>query len=64
MIGDVLLWANSEEEALENLHLTLEHSREKRIKLNLDKCEFVLSDVKYYGHIIRQSGITPNLRKK
>ena len=37
IIDDVLLWADSEEEALENLRLALKHCGEKGIKLNLDK---------------------------
>ena len=63
IIDNVFLWADSKEEALENLRLTLESCREKGIKLNLDKCKFVVSKVKYYGHLIRQSGITPNEQK-
>ena len=35
IIDDVSLWADSEEEALENLHLTLEHSRKRGISSNL-----------------------------
>ena len=63
IIDDVLLWAGSEEEALENLCLTLERCREKGIKLNLDKCQFVGFEFKYYGHIVKQSGINPSEEK-
>ena len=51
IIDDILLWANTQEEALKNLCLTLERCREKGIKLN------------FHDHISKSSEITLNEEK-
>ena len=63
IIDDILLWANSKDEMLKNLRLTLQRCQERCIKLNLEKCQFMVSEVKYFGHVISVDGIKPNSQK-
>ena len=63
IIDDILLWANSKDEMLKNLCLTLQRCQERGIKLNLEKCQFMVSEVKYFGHVKSVDGIKPDPQK-
>ena len=58
IVDDILLWAYTKEEALENIRKTLDRCREVCIRLNLAKYKFSVQEVKYFGHIISQNGIS------
>ena len=62
-IDDILLWANSKDEMLKNLRLTLQRCQERSIKLNLEKCQLMVSEIKYFGHVISVNGIKPDPQK-
>jgi hypothetical protein len=57
-IDDLLTWASSIEELLENLEKIFSALREKGLTLNPGKCEFGMSEVEFVGHLIDESGIT------
>ena len=57
IVHDILLWADTKKEALENIRKTLDRCREVGIRLNLAKCKFYVQEVKYFGHIINQNSI-------
>ena len=58
IVDDILLWADTKKEALENIRKTLDRCREVGIRLNLAKCKFYVQEVKYFGQIINQNGIS------
>lgn len=45
------------------LHHGLEVLRSVSLKLKLSKCEFLLTTIKYLGHIISAQGVAPNADK-
>ena len=63
IVDDILLWADTKEKALENSRKALDRCREVGIRLNLAKCKFCVQEVKYFGHILNQNGISPDSDK-
>ena len=47
------------EEHLQSLDCVLQILETAGLQLNKDKCKFVLSKVKYLGHVIDASGLHP-----
>lgn len=62
-IDDIFIWGSTKEEHDERLKKVLQLAREKNIKLNLQKCKFGKTEVKYLGHIISSEGIRPDETK-
>ena len=63
MFDDILVFADSVEKHNECLDRILKRCRDVGIKLNLDKCQFYMSEVKYIGHIISKDGMKPDPSK-
>lgn len=57
MYDDVLVFSSTPEEHYARLRLALERAQKCGVKLNRSKCQFMLSEVKYLGHIISAGGI-------
>ena len=57
-VDDVLIYSASREDHAIHLRVVLELLREHRLYAKLSKCEFWLSEVKFLGHVISQSGIS------
>jgi hypothetical protein len=66
---DILLFGSgdTEEEALrnhnKNLEQLLKRLREANLKLNREKMELCKNNVKFYGHILTNNGIKPDMSK-
>ena len=60
MFDDILIFANSVDEHNRCLEKILSRCRDVGIKLNVDKCQFYMSEVKYIGHIISKEGMKPD----
>lgn len=56
-IDDILLYAQSEEEYLDNLRTLFSRLLLHNITLNPDKCRFCLTEVEFVGHLISRDGI-------
>ena len=48
-IDDILVYSKSEEEHAEHLRIVLEVLKEKKLYVKLSKCEFWLSEVRFWG---------------
>ena len=57
MYDDVLIFGSTEEEHNERLRTALGRARKNGVKLNKNKCKFLLSEVTYVGHVISSQGI-------
>ena len=57
MYDDVLIFGSTEEEHNERLRTALVRARKNGVKLNKNKCKFLLSEVTYVGHVISSQGI-------
>jgi hypothetical protein len=56
-INDILIFSKNEEEHDEHLCLVLQKLRENQLYGKLNKCEFLLKEVSFLGHIISEGGI-------
>jgi hypothetical protein len=56
-IDDILEYSKNEEEHAGHLHVVLQRLREHRLYAKLSKCDFLLMEIKFFGHTISQAGI-------
>ncbi|KAL7304666.1 hypothetical protein TKK_0002912 [Trichogramma kaykai] len=56
-IDDTLIWAETVEQSNEILKKVLEQAKKYNVRFNKDKCKFNVTEVRYMGHIINQSGL-------
>ncbi|KAI0994898.1 hypothetical protein K3495_g13281 [Podosphaera aphanis] len=62
-LDDVLVYSTSEEEHRHHVNLILQKLREAGLQLDINKCKFEASEVKYLGLIISRKGIEMDLQK-
>ena len=60
---DVLVAGNTPEEHVQRLRTTFQRAREHGQRYNLEKCQFNLHEVKYYGHVISADGVKADPKK-
>ena len=60
LIDDVLVFANTEEQHSARLQATLRRIQIAGVTLNLDKCLFNQSEIKFLGYIINKDGVSPD----
>ena len=58
-LDDILITGSSQEEHVSNLKEVLSRLQQAGLRLRKDKCEFMVSSVKYLGHIIDANGLHP-----
>ncbi|XP_053685726.1 uncharacterized protein LOC128735256 [Sabethes cyaneus] len=62
-IDDILIWAESDDELLNKIKIVLGRLKIYNVKVNAEKCEWFVSQVKYLGHILSEAGVLPNPEK-
>ena len=62
-MDDIIIFSTSLEEHIKHLKLVFEKLREARLKIQLDKSEFLRTEVEFLGHLITRKGIKPNPKK-
>ena len=65
-IDDILVYSRSEAEHVEHLRVVLQTLRDRQLYAMLDKCEFWLSQVHFFGHVVSRDGVSlihPRLRQ-
>ena len=62
-LDDIVILGTFLQEYLENIEKVFKRLREANLKIQLDKCEFLRTEVEYFGHIITTEGVKPNPRK-
>ncbi|KAK2703432.1 hypothetical protein QYM36_018105 [Artemia franciscana] len=60
IIDDIIVYGDTQEEHDERLAAILERALVKGIRFNEEKCEFSVSRVKYFGHVISSEGMQPD----
>jgi hypothetical protein len=63
IVDDIIIWGHTKEEHDKNLRNVLQRCRQKGIRLNKDKLEVGISEVRYFGHIISSEGLKPDPEK-
>ena len=56
-IDDIMVYSKNEEEHKEHLRLVLEKLKEHQLYAKFSKCEFLLKEVGFLGHVISGEGI-------
>jgi hypothetical protein len=59
-LDDVLIFSAALEEHVENVKVVLMTRSEAAMILNLEKCQFLVMEVKFLGHIVSAEGIRPD----
>ena len=62
-VDDILITGPTIEEHLSNLDHVLQTIETAGLRLNKSKCEFLLPQVEYLGHVIDESGLHPTQEK-
>ena len=60
---DIIVWGSTPAEHDERLQHVLEKCREANLKLNKEKCEFRLNELKFVGHIFSADGVRADPEK-
>ena len=60
---DIIVFSQSFSQHLEHLQLVFDRLKEAKLTLKPSKCQFAVTSVKYLGHIMSPSGVTPNPEK-
>lgn len=58
-IDDLIITGTSLEDCYKNLEKVLQKLYEYRVKVNLDKCQFFCSEIKFLGHLLCEKGVKP-----
>ena len=60
-MDDIIVFSNGLEEHIKNLSTyVLNKLKSARLKVQLDKCEFLRKEVEFLGHIVSENGVSPN----
>ena len=62
-IDDVLIWHETPEKLNRVMKVVFERLKKFNVKVNLEKCQFIVQEVKYLGHVLSSEGIKPNSEK-
>ena len=62
-LDDILVFADTEQQLIDNLILIFNRFQSHSITLNPEKCEFGLTEVEFVGHIINENGLTFSVDK-
>lgn len=56
-IDDILVYSKTNEEHAEHLRVMIHTLQDKKLYAKLSKCEFLLREVSFIGHVISSGGI-------
>ena len=59
-LDDILVYGRTFKEAVKNLKMVLRRLKSKGVKLRVDKCQFLKTEVRYLGRVISEHGYRPD----
>lgn len=62
-MDDIIIFSTSLQEHISNLTQVFQKLRDSKLKIQLDKSEFLRQNVEFLGHVITPNGIKPNPNK-
>ena len=62
-LGDILIFSQSWEEHVKQIPQVFDTLQKHRLYLNMDKCSFAMTNIKYLGYVIDSIGIHVDLEK-
>ena len=63
LMDNILIYGKDEEEHQKHLEAVMHRLKKAKITLNVDKCHFAQSTIKFLGQIVNQDGIQPDPEK-
>lgn len=62
-LDDIIIIGHNLEDHLNNVCKVLERLAQFNLKIQLDKCEFLIRETEFLGHIVTSNGVRPNPEK-
>lgn len=62
-VDDILVISKTVDEHVQNLRTIYEKFRRANMSININKCEFLRTEIKFLGHIISEEGVKPDPEK-
>ena len=62
-VDDILIYSKTKEEHEDHLRIVLQTLREYQLYTKFSKCEFLLTKVKFLGHVVSASGVSMDSEK-
>ena len=62
-VDDILIYSQSEKEHEDHLTIVLQALRQHRFYAKFSKCEFWLTEVRFFGHVVSASGVLVDSKK-
>ena len=62
-VDDILIYSQLEEEHEDHLMVILQFLRDHQLYAKFSKCEFLLTEVGFLGHVVSASGVSVDLKK-
>lgn len=62
-LDDIVIHTNTLEDHEEKVNKVFERLSEAGLRLQIDKCQVLTSEITYLGHIIGKDGVRPDLSK-
>ena len=62
-VDDILIYSQSKEKHEDHLRIVPQAIREHQLYAKCSKCEFWLTEVRFFGHVVLASGVSVDLNK-
>jgi hypothetical protein len=62
-LDDIIVYSNTKKDHIEHVKKILQRLREADIQVDVDKCEFHITEIKFLEMIVKRDGIKMNLEK-
>ena len=62
-LDDVIIYSSTFQEHLNPLAEVFSKFRSAGLKLKMSKCQFLMKEINYLGHVISENGISPDPEK-
>ena len=62
-LDDIVIYSNTLQEHEKKINLLFSRLRKAGLKLQIDKCEFLKTEVNYLGHVLSEKGLSPDPKK-
>ena len=63
-LDDIIIYAETEEEFIERLHIVFNRLKEYNITVNPEKVKLGMSEIEYLGHVINSEGLSFSQKKR
>ena len=62
-VDDILIYSETEEDHEDHWRVVLQTLRDHHLYAKFNKCEFLLTEVRFLGHVVSTSGVSVDLKK-